>query len=143
MKEILVPVGSAAEAPRAAARAILHFAACPCEVHLVTVQRPLPRHVARFFSQGDLRAWHDESGMAVLAPAIRALDAAGIVHHDHVIVGHAAEAIVGFAACHDCAEIVLESPASGVRSLLHAGSLESQVRHLIRAGVVSAGQPPH
>ena len=72
--------------------------------------------------------------MAVLEPAIRALDAAGVPHQDHVIVGHAAEVIVRFAEQQDCDDIILDSPSRGILSILHAGSIASQVRHLMRAG---------
>jgi hypothetical protein len=51
-----------------------------------------------------------------------------------VIVGHAAEAIVQFAEQHACDDIVLDTPSKGILSILHAGSIASQVRHLMRAG---------
>jgi nucleotide-binding universal stress UspA family protein len=142
MKDILVPIGSAAEAPRAAERAIALYGAESARVHLLNVQRPLPRHVSRFFPRSELQAFHHEAGMAVLAPAARALDAAGVPHDEHVIVGHAAEAIVEFAERHHCADIVLDTASKGLLSILHAGSIGSQVRHLMRtqADAASAAQ---
>jgi len=144
LNAILVPIASSADAARAALRAIALYRASPAIVHLLNVQHPLPRHVARFFPRNDLRAFHADAGMAVLAPAIRALDAAAVPHEDHVVVGHAAEAIVEFAARHDCGDIVLDTPLTGVRSLLHAGSISSQVRHLLRdaGGGDAAGVGP-
>ena len=132
MKEILVPIHSASEAADAAARAIALFRAEPAaHVHLLNVQRPLPRHVSRFFPRGELREFHREAGMAMLNPAIRALDDAHVPHVDHVLVGEPARAIVEFAQAHGCGEIVLDEPAQGLMSILRAGSIGSQVRHLI------------
>lgn len=134
MNAILVPIGSTSEAVRAAERVIARYRAEPVDVHLINVQHPLPRHVARFFPRSELKDFHHDAGMRVLAPATRALDAAGIPHHDHVVVGHAAEAIVRFAARQGCADVLLEPPEGGLRALFHAGSVGSQVRHLMRAG---------
>jgi nucleotide-binding universal stress UspA family protein len=134
MNAILVPIGSTAEAQRAAERVIARYRAEPVDVHLLNVQRPLPRHVARFFPRSELQSFHHDAGMHVLDPAMRALDAAGIPHHDHVVVGHAAEAIVRFAARVGCADVLLEPAEGGLRALFHAGSVGSQVRHLMRAG---------
>ena len=143
MKSILVPIESAAESARAAQRAISLYRTSPGELHLLNVQRPLPRHVSRFFPRDDLRAFHHDAGMAVLAPAIRALDAAGIAHSEHVVVGHAAQKIVEFAAQHGCGDIVLDAPRSGLRAVLCAGSIASQVRHLLRAGTDGPSPEPH
>lgn len=138
MKAILVPIESSAEALRAAERSIALHRAASVQVHLLNVQRPLPRHVSRFFPRSELRAFHHEAGMSVLEPAMQALDAAGVPHDDHVIVGHAAEAIVEFAERHGCDDIILDAPSKGLLSILHAGSIASQVRHLIRASADSA-----
>jgi nucleotide-binding universal stress UspA family protein len=132
MTDILVPVSSAAEAARAAERAIARYATAPGRVHLLNVQRPLPKHVARFFPRQELRAFHQEAGLHVLAPAIRALDAAGVPHDDHVVVGHAAEAIVAFARELGAPELVLDPAEQGLRAMLGAGSVGNQVRHLMR-----------
>jgi hypothetical protein len=131
-QDILVPIATSGDAPRAAAAAIARYRAAPALVHLLNVQPPLPRHVARFFAQRDLDAFHLEAGMHVLAQAIAALDAAGVAHRDHVVVGHAAQAIAQFAEHHDCRDILLE-PESGLRAWLHLGSLHHQVQHLMRA----------
>ncbi len=139
MRSILIPIGSAAEARRAAARAIALYGTEPLEIHLLNVQHPLPRHVSQFFPRSELQAFHQDAGMAVLAPVIRALDEAGVPHHDHVVVGHAAKAIVEFAERHDCGDVVLDEPPAGLWSLLRAGSVGSQVRHLMQAHAAERG----
>lgn len=132
MSDILVPIATPSEAARAAARAIERYRSTPGRVHLLNVQRPLPRHVARFFPHNELRAFHEEAGMHALAPAIRALDAAGVPHDDHVVVGHAAEAIVAFARALGAPDLVLDPAGQGLRAMLGAGSIGNQVRHLMR-----------
>ncbi len=129
MRKVLVPVASEHQAARAAARAIALYRRDPAEIHLLNVQHPLPRHVAQFFPRSEVRAFLNDAGMEVLAPAIRALDAAGVPHADHVVVGHAAKSIVQFAESEQCDEIVLDDPGT-LWSRMRAGSIGSQVRHL-------------
>jgi len=116
MDRIVVPICNASDAAWAAAQAIALYRAAPAHVDLLTVQRPLPKHVAQFFSKTDLRDFHRDSGMRVLEPAIRTLDEAGVPHEDHVLVGHPAETIVRFASDHHCAQIVVDEPAKGMLS---------------------------
>jgi nucleotide-binding universal stress UspA family protein len=89
--------------------------------------------VSQFFNRNDLRDFHHDSGMHVLEPAIRMLETAGVPHEDHVLVGHPAETIVRFAEEHGCAQIVVDTPAAGILSLLGLGSVASQVQHLMQA----------
>jgi len=131
MNDILVPIGSTREALWAAEQAIALYRREPARIHLLNVQRPLPRHVSQFFNGGDLRDFHRDTGMGVLAPAIRLLDEAGVPHDDHVLVGHQAETIVRFAEQHHCDEVVLDNPPKGLLAVLGLGSIGSQVRHLM------------
>ena len=133
MTEILVPICSDAEAKWAANEVMSICRAERAHVHLLNVQRPLPRHVAQFFSSNDLREFHHDTGMRVLEPAIRVLDEAGVAHDDHVLVGHPAETIVQFAEQHRCGRIVVDSPSGGVLAMFGLGSIGSQVRHLMQA----------
>jgi nucleotide-binding universal stress UspA family protein len=132
MNEIVVPICSASDAAWAATQAIALHHNEPVHIHLLTVQRPLPRHVAQFFSRSDLRDYHQEAGMRVLQPAVRMLDEAGVPHEDHVLVGHPAETIVQFAQDHRCAQVVVNAPPREVLSMFGLGSIGSQVRHLMQ-----------
>jgi len=142
MNAILVPVESSAKASAAAQRGIAHCLHSLATVHLLNVQRPFPRHISRFFSNQELQRFHQEAGMSVLAPAIRALDAAGVPHFDHVVVGQPARAIVEFAARKHCDDILLDEAPEGFMSILHAASLSSQVRHLMRTAAAAAAARP-
>ena len=103
----------------------------PATVHLLSVRRPLPKHIAQFFGAADLRSFHEESGLRTLEPAARLLEEAGIRHDLHVMVGSYAQSIVEFAKQHECAQIVL--PERKGFSSLGLGSIGSQVRQLMQA----------
>jgi xanthine/CO dehydrogenase XdhC/CoxF family maturation factor len=133
MNDIVVPICNTSDAAWAASQAIALYHHDPARIHLVNVQRPLPKHVAQFVSRNDLRDFHRDTGMRVLQPAIRMLDEAGVPHEDHVLVGHPAEAIVRFAEDHHCRNIVVDAPPSGMLSMFGLGSIGSQVRHLMQA----------
>ena len=133
MNEIVVPIVSTSDAAWAAAEAVsLHRTDPSARIHLLNVQRPLPKHVSQFFNRNDLREFHHESGMRTLEPAMRILAEAGVPHDVHVLVGHPAETIVRFAEDHDCRQIVVDEPSIGVLSMLGLGSIGSQVRHLMQ-----------
>jgi nucleotide-binding universal stress UspA family protein len=139
MNEIVVPICESSEARAGAERAIALHREAPVLVHLLNVQRPLPKHVAQFFDRNDLRDCHRDAGMHVLEAAIRMLETAGVPHEDHVLVGHPAETIVRFAEEHGCRQIVVDAPSSNVLSLLGLGSVASQVQHLVQAHPGFAG----
>ena len=103
-------------------------------VHLLCVRHPFPQYVARFIAGSDLAAYHRERGMAVLKAAAERLEARGIQHADHVLVGDKAATIVQFARDRRCDRIVLSKQARGPIAGLVLGTLDAQVRHLIEAG---------
>lgn len=139
--EIVVPICEPADATWAANQAVALYRERPAHIHLVNVQRPLPKHVAQFFSRNDLRDFHRDAGMQVLSAAIRVLDEAGIPHQDHVLVGHQAETIVRFAHEHHCDDVVVDTPPKTLASMLGLGSVGSQVRHLMRAAATETSSP--
>lgn len=132
MQNVLVPISELGDTGWAAEQAIARYRREPARIHLLNVQRPLPRHVSRFFGGGDLHDFHRDAGMRVLELAIRLLDEAGVPHEDHVLVGNQAETIVQFAEEHKC-EVVLEAQAGGMLAIFGLGSIGSQVRHLMQA----------
>ena len=133
MQNVLVPVSTLGDAHWAAEQAIARYRKEPAHIHLLNIQRPLPRHVSRFFAGGDLHDFHRDAGMRVLEPTIRLLDEAGVPHHVHVLVGNPAESIVQFAEQNKCEEVVLETQSEGLLAIFGLGSIGSQVRHLMQA----------
>jgi nucleotide-binding universal stress UspA family protein len=142
MNDIVVPICNTADATWAAREAIALYHTDPAHIHLVNVQRPLPRHVSQFFSRDELRDFHRDSGLRVLAPAMRMLDDAGVPHEDHVLIGHPAETIVRFAEDRGCRQVIVEAPASDVLSMFGLGSIGSQVRHLMQTHAQAPVTPP-
>jgi nucleotide-binding universal stress UspA family protein len=142
MNDIVVPICNTTDATWAAREAIALYHTDPAHIHLVNVQRPLPRHVSQFFSRDELRDFHRDSGLRVLAPAMRMLDDAGVPHEDHVLIGHPAETIVRFAEDRGCRQVIVEAPASDVLSMFGLGSIGSQVRHLMQTHAQAPVTPP-
>jgi nucleotide-binding universal stress UspA family protein len=133
MHDIVVPICDAGDAGWAASQAIAIYRGEPVRIHLLNVQRPLPKHIAQFFNRDDLRDFHRDAGMRVLDPVIGMLDKAGVPHEDHVLVGHPAETIVRFAEDLHAKEIVVDTPPKSVLSIFGLGSIGSQVHHLMES----------
>jgi hypothetical protein len=139
MKDVVIPIDRCDDVPRAASQAIARYRREPARIHLVNVQRPLPRHIAQFFGNGELRDFHREAGMRVLEPVIALLDEAGVPHQTHVLVGKAAEAIVDFVEQHSGAEVLLDDESQNILGVLGLGSIGSQVRRLMTAHAATPG----
>ena len=138
MHEIVVPICDTGDAGWAASQAIAIYRDQPVRVHLLNVQRPLPKHIAQFFNRDDLRDFHRDAGMRVLDPVIGMLDKAGIPHEDHVLVGHPAETIVRFAEDLHATRVVVDTPPRSMLSMLGLGSIGSQVHHLMQSHTTNA-----
>jgi len=133
MHDIVVPICDTGDAGWAAGQAIAIYREEAVRVHLLNVQRPLPKHIAQFFNRDDLRDFHRDAGMRVLDPVIGMLDKAGVPHEDHVLVGQPAETIVRFAEDLHAQQVVVDTPPKSVLSLLGLGSIGSQVHHLMQS----------
>ena len=133
VRDIVIPVCDAGDAGWASSQAINLCHGEPVHIHLLNVQRPLPKHIAQFFNRDDLRDFHRDAGMRVLDPVIGMLDKAGVPHEDHVLVGHPAETIVRFAEDLHAKQVVVDTPPKSVLSMLGLGSIGSQVHHLMQS----------
>lgn len=135
MKKILVPIcihtGLEQIRSAAAEAAAIYRREDSVQIHLLSIQVPLSRHVSDFFEEGELRQIHIESGRAELRPARAVLDAAGVPYLTHVEIGRTAETIVSFATDIRCDRIVIgQGPQTGFADKLF-GTLASEVRHLL------------
>ena len=139
MRTLIVPVNDAAEGEALARKAIDAYRREASSIVVLNVQRPLPLHIAQFFSHDELAQVHREEGGKVLAPAEDALRAAQVPFESHVLVGKPAETIVQFAEGRSGSEILMDAPAAGLLARLGIGSIASQVQHLMS---VHAGQAP-
>lgn len=117
---------------------VLHEAAdgSPLALHLLNVQPPLPRDITRFVDASVIEGYHREAGQAALANARRKIEAAGLAHAEHVLVGECAPAIVDFAREHHCMQIVMGARGLGTVAGLLLGSVTQRVVHLTTLPVV-------
>lgn len=135
MRKVLVPIStlSRAQMQSALTDVISLYRQGPVQVHLLSIQIPVSRHVSDFFGSSELRAIHLESGMEELAPAKAALDAAGVPYTAHVHVGRSADTIVRVVREVGCDRIVMGQAEQAGFSEKLFGTLANQVRNLLSA----------
>ncbi len=94
MLKVLVPVDGSANALRAVQQTVGEYRRHhELEVHLLNVQPPLSRHIARFVSQHDRSSWHQDQATASMASAVALLSQSGVPHQVHWTVGDRAAEI--------------------------------------------------
>jgi nucleotide-binding universal stress UspA family protein len=98
------------------------------EVELVTVHLPVPK--VGPIPKGQLDKYYAEEGTAMLAPAKRKLDAAGIAYQPHVLVGPVAEALVKHARDKRCDLIYIGTRGMGELKGALIGSTATKVLHI-------------
>ena len=110
MKRILVPVDASPNALFAVRHVVNEFMQdSAMEIHLLNVQPWFSRHIARFASQRDLKAWHAENAEKALAPARRLLEQHGIPHTANHKQGKRAQVIADEARRLRCHHIVMST----------------------------------
>jgi YjbE family integral membrane protein len=94
MLKVLVPVDGSPNALLAVRHAIGEYRRHhELEVHLLNVQPPLSRHIARFVSQHDRTSWHQEQATQRMSGAAALLAQSGVPHELHWTVGDRAAEI--------------------------------------------------
>ncbi len=110
MKRILIPVDGSPTAQFAVRHVVNEFMQdSAMEIHLLNVQPWFSRHVARFISAKDIKAWHQERADLALAPARRLLEQHGIPHTAHHKMGERAKTIADEARRLRCHHIVMST----------------------------------
>ena len=108
MLKVLVPVDGSPNALRAVRHVIDAYRRDhDLQVHLLNVQRPLSRHVARFLARKDRAAFHHGEAVEALQRARSLLDDAGVPFKVHLRTGERARVIGELAEKLDCDRIVL------------------------------------
>ena len=111
----------------------------PLEVELVTVHLPLP-HVGGFagsvVSHDMVEKYYSEEGGKALAPARKLLEAAGVPHASHILVGEIAPGIVAHSQKAGCQMIYMGTRGMSAMSNLMLGSVATKVLHLCTVPVV-------
>ena len=110
----------------------------PVEIHLVSVQPPLPfgSRVSSILGHDKVEQYHRDEAMAALKHAMQKLDAAGAKYFHHICVGEPAEMIAQFAREKGCDQIVMGTRGLGSTSSLLLGSVATKVIHLSEAPVL-------
>jgi len=129
---VLLPVdGSEAAAKAVEYVCALRDARIPVEVRLLNVQIPVVSgNVRRFVSQETIDAYCRAEGENALGAAKKALQAAGLAFDEHILIGHAGQAIANQAAQWGCTRIVMGTRGLGALANVVVGSTALQVMHL-------------
>ena len=110
MKNVLVPVDNSRNSQRAVQHVIGQARRnAEMHVHLLNVQPPFSRHIARFVARKSRDDYHREESEKVLAPAKQQFDGAGVRCTVHRAVGNKAGAITDWASNLHCDGIVMST----------------------------------
>jgi YjbE family integral membrane protein len=108
MLRVLVPVDGSRNSLHAVQHVINEYQRDhELEVHLLNVQRPFSRHVARYVARQDRASFHREQAEKALVEARRLLDEAQVPYQTHFEVGDRARVISEVAQRLGCHHIVL------------------------------------
>jgi len=105
------------------------------DLHLLTVQPPLPSAASTFIDAGAVRDYHKEEGEKDLAAATKLLKDAGIAYGSNTAVGDPADTIATYAEQKKCDAIVMGTRGLGRVSGLLLGSVATKVLHLTKVPV--------
>lgn len=110
----------------------------PLEVELVFVNLPLPYEgrAGSVIGRRRIDRYYQDEGEAALRGAIRRLDAAGVRHVDHILVGPIAESIVRLAKARKCDFIFIGTHGRTAAGNLLLGSVANKVLHLATVPVL-------
>ena len=128
MLKVLLPVGGTRNDRFAVQYVVNRFMNdTALEVHLLNVQVPFSRYVARFTSRASRQAYHREQAEKALAPARAMLDRHSIPYAVHVQTGDRAKEITDAARRLRCDEIVLATARKNSLTRLVESSVTDRV----------------
>ena len=129
---LLVAVDGSDASQRAVATALARAKRAPehFELHLLNVQKPLTRDVARHSSAADRSDYHHDEGLRALQPARALLDAQAVHYLLHIDVGNPAEVVDRYARTLDAQEIVMGTRGLGNIADALLGSTSEEVVRL-------------
>ena len=126
MLKVLVPVDGSANALRAVQQTIGEYRRHhELEVHLLNVQPPLSRHIARFVNQTDRSSWHQDQATERMASAVELLAKSGVPHETHWTVGDRA------------AEICAAAQRLGVHHIVMGTARKSSITRMLEDSVTN------
>ena len=104
------------------------------EVELVTIHLPVP--TVRHLNKAQVEKYYAEEGEAMLAPAKKKLDAAGVAYEARVLVGPVAETLVQHAKDKRCDMIYIGTRGMTAMGAALLGSTATKVLHISETPVL-------
>ncbi|MBP8294704.1 MAG: HAD-IC family P-type ATPase [Burkholderiales bacterium] len=131
MLKVLIPVDGSPNSRFAVQHVIQQFMNnTAMEIHLLNVQAPFRRHVARFVSRKTLRDYHRDEARKALAPIRQMLDNFGIPYAVHAEVGDRAKTITESARRLHCDHIVIGTARKNSLTRMVENSVTNKVLEL-------------
>jgi P-type Ca2+ transporter type 2C len=128
MPKILIPVDGSRNCQFAVRHVIRQFMNnTTMEIHLLNVQPPFSRDIARFVSRKTLHDYHRDEAEKALAPIKQMLDGFGIPYASHFKVGHRAQVITDSARRLHCDQIVMSTARKNSLTRLVENSVTNKV----------------
>ena len=110
MLKVLIPVDGSRNCQFAVKHVIKEFMNnTAMEIHLLNVQTPFTRDIARFVSRKNLGDYHRDAAEKALGPIKQMLDGFGIPYSAHAAVGERAKTITDTARRLHCDHIVMST----------------------------------
>jgi len=131
MLKVLIPVDASRNCQFAVKHVIKDFMNnTAMEIHLLNVQVPFNRDIARFVSRKSRHDYHRDQAEKALRPVRQALDDFGIPYSVHVEVGGRAESITDTARRLRCDRIVMSTARKNSLTRLVENSVTNKVIEL-------------
>lgn len=143
MFKILVPVDGSSNSRHAVRHVLAEFRRNPAlDIHLLNVQPPFSRNVARFADRATVSAAHQEASREALQQSRRMLDVAGAPYTVHHAIGERATLIAEIARELRCDHIVMVTARKNSLIRTLGDSVTNRVLELTSVPVVViAGDP--
>ena len=131
MRRILIPVDSSRNCQFAVKHVIKEFMNnTAMEIHLLNVQPPFTRDIARFVSRKSLHDYHRDEAEKALGPIKQMLDGFSIPYSVHAEVGERAKTIADAARRLRCDQIVMSTARKNSLTRLVENSVTNKVIEL-------------
>ena len=128
MLKVLIPVDGSRNCRFAVKHVIKEFMNnTAMEIHLLNVQPPFSRDIARFVSSKSLRDYHSDEAEKALGPAKQMLDGFSIPYSVHAAVGERAKIITDTARRLRCDHIVMSTARKNSLTRLVENSVTNKV----------------
>jgi nucleotide-binding universal stress UspA family protein len=131
MQKILLPVDGSPNSLFAVRHVVRErLANAALEIHLLNVQHPFSRHVARFLGRTSRDSWHRAEAERALTPCRQLLDQHGIPYFVHIAKGEKADVIVASATRLQCDLILLGTARQNSLTRMVEASVTNRVLEL-------------